>query len=548
VHNQHSVRQCSAATPLAALISPGPPADPLRKVVPMAGLHPDQIAQPSAFGLPSGPRARVAEPGTRSWALRERNLPRLRGRVDVPLYRRDQLRSGVVHLGVGSFHRAHQAVYFDDLARLGLTRWGITGVGLRSPRIQEALPPQDLLYTVLEQGADGARARVVGALRRYHYAPEKPTAVLTALARRRTALVTLTLTGDGYPVDPVTGEVSGSDLQHDLDHPAEPQTAFGFLVAALEQRRRQDAPGLTVLSCDNRADAAAASRAAVLLLAERRDPALVRWVEQHVTFPDAMVDRITPVTDEGHRRLLADGFGLRDRWPVVTEPFSQWVVEDAFAGPRPPLDQVGVQFVADVAPHKRAKTRLLNGTHSALGFLGVLAGYRDTGEAMADPLLRAYVSALMAEEVAPLLPPVPGLDLVGYQQTLLTRLSNPVLVDPLARLAGRASTKVPAYLLPSLREAADRGRPHQLLALAVAAWLHCLRQPGGLGLVDVRGAELQALAAEGRDDPRPVLAVADVFGDLGQRTLVGASIRRQLATLADQGWRAAVASALTSKA
>lgn len=514
----------------------------------MAGLHPDQIAQPDDFGLAGVARARVGRAGTPSWALRERNLARFRGRVDVPVYRRDQLRSGVVHLGVGSFHRAHQGVYFDDLARLGLTRWGITGVGLRSPRIQEALPLQDLLYTVLEQGADGARARVVGALRRYHYAPQEPTAVLTALARRRTALVTLTLTGDGYPVDPVTGEVSGPELQHDLDHPAEPRTAFGFLVAALEQRRRQGAPGLTVLSCDNRADAAAASRAAVLLLAERRDPALARWVEQHVSFPDAMVDRITPATDDGHRRLLADGFGLRDRWPVVTEPFSQWVVQDAFAGPRPPLDQVGVQFVADVAPHKRAKTRLLNGTHCALGFLGVLAGYRDTGEAMADPLLRAYVAALMADEVAPLLPPVPGLDLAGYQQTLLTRLSNPVLVDPLTRLAGRASTKVPAYLLPSLREAADQGRPHQLLALAVAAWLHCLRQPGGLGLADVRGAELQALAREGRSDLRPLLGVAEVFGDLGQDADLMGTLHRQLTTLTEQGWRAAVASVLTSRA
>jgi mannitol 2-dehydrogenase len=508
----------------------------------MTQLHPDRS---TATPTPArGPSPLLPEQRDRSWALRDRNLSRLADRVDVPAYRRDQLRTGVVHLGVGSFHRAHQGVYFDDLARLGLTRWGVTGVGLRSTAMQQALPPQDLLYTVLEQGADGARARVVGALRRYHHAPSEPEAVLSALARRRTAVVTLTLTGDGYPVDPATGLVVAPELQHDLDHPTDPRTAFGFLVAALERRQQRDGPGLTVLSCDNRADAAAASRAAVLLLAERRDAALVRWVERHVTFPDAMVDRITPATEDSHRRQLAEGFGLRDRWPVVTEPFSQWVVEDAFAGRRPPLDQVGVQFVTDVGPYKRAKTRLLNGTHCALGFLGVLAGFRDTGEAMADPLLRAYVTALMADEVAPLLPSVPGLDLVGYQQTLLTRFANPVLVDPLTRLAGRASTKVPAYLLPSLREAADRGRPHELLALSVAAWLHCLRQPGGLGLADVRGPELQRCAAAGGHDPRAVLGVADVFGDLGHRAGVVRTLRRQLATLAEQGWRAAVAQTL----
>ncbi|SDS63510.1 fructuronate reductase [Friedmanniella luteola] len=508
----------------------------------MAERRPDlsRVVVPLPAGGPRIPEQRPS----RSWALRDRNLPRLAARVEVPGYRRDQLRTGVVHLGVGSFHRAHQGVYFDDLARLGLTRWGVTGVGLRSTAMQEALPPQDLLYTVLEQGADGTRARVVGALRRYHHAPQDPEAVLAALARRRTALVTLTLTGDGYPVDPATGGVVAPELQHDLDHPEDPRTAFGFLVAALDRRRQQDGPGLTVLSCDNRADAAAASRAAVRVLAERRDPGLARWVEQHVTFPDAMVDRITPATGDGHRRLLAEEFGLRDRWPVVTEPFTQWVVEDAFAGHRPPLDQVGVQFVTDVGPHKRAKTRLLNGTHCALGLLGVLAGYDDTGEAMADPLLRAYVAALMADEVAPLLPPVPGLDLARYQQTLLTRFANPVLVDPLTRLAGRASTKVPAYLLPSLREAADRGRPHALLTLAVAGWLHGLRQPGGLGLTDGRGVQLQRLAAGGGDDPRPVLGAVDVFGDLGHRADVVGTLRRQLTTLGAQGWRAALAQAL----
>lgn len=479
-------------------------------------------------------------------ALRDRNLARLGRRIDVPLYRRDQLTTGVVHLGVGGFHRAHQAVYFDDLARLGVTGWGITGVGLRSRGVHEALSAQDLLYTVLEQGAAGDRARVVGTLRRYFYAPEQPARVVAALRRRSTHLVTLTLTGDGYPADPVTGRLTGPDAEQDRGSLSQPTTAFGFLVAGLEERRRRGHPGLTVLSCDNRADSAAAARASVLALAERVDPALVRWVERHVRFPDSMVDRITPATSDEHRRLVEERLGVRDRWPVVTEPFSQWVVQDDFAGARPPLDQVGVEFVADVGPHKLAKTRLLNGSHCALGFLGTLAGYRDTGEAMADPLVYDYLSALMGREVGPLLPAVPGLDLASYQQTLLTRFANPVLVDPLSRLAGRASTKVPSYLLPSLREAADTRRPHELLALAVAAWLHCLRQPGGAGLADARAEELQALAVAGGADQRAVLGMTEVFGDLGHHSVVNRTLRRQLRSFDEHGWRSTVAASLAA--
>jgi fructuronate reductase/mannitol 2-dehydrogenase len=481
-------------------------------------------------------------------ALNEHNLGRLRHRVRVPAYRRDRLTSGVVHLGVGNFHRAHQAVYFDDLANLGLDRWGITGVGFRSPRVKEALPPQDLLYTVLEQGATGARARVIGALRRYVFAPERPARVLAVLSAPRTRLVTLTLTGDGYPYDPAAGLVLDDDLRRDVADPTRPSTAFGYLVAGLDQRRRSSGRGLTILSCDNRPDSAVAARASVLALAELRDPGLARWIEQEVSFPDSMVDRITPATEDAHRRLVADQLGISDRWPVVTEPFSQWVIEDAFVRTRPPLDHVGAQFVADVAPYKQVKTRLLNGTHCALGYVGTLAGFADTGQAMADPLLRAYVIGLMAHEVAPLLPSSVRLDLVDYQRTVLERVANPSLVDPLSRLAGRASTKAPAYLLPSLLEAAQQGRPHELLALAVAAWFRCLRgsdlEGRPVNLADARAAELRGLALAGGDDPRPLLSLTDLFGALAQHGPVLATVQRLLRSLDEQGWRATVSAAL----
>ncbi|CAA9305277.1 MAG: hypothetical protein AVDCRST_MAG61-1284 [uncultured Friedmanniella sp.] len=516
----------------------------------MAEFRPEVLSASTTAPLASSPwpPGRSAAQGgrPRSWALRDRNLSRLGARLDVPRYQRDQLSAGVVHLGVGNFHRAHQAVYFDDLARLGVTGWGITGVGLRSRRIQDVLPAQDLLYTVLEQGAADGQARVVGALHRYFYAPEQPARVIAALRRRKTQLVTMTVTGDGYPVDPTTGRFTDLDAEPGRTGREQPWTAFDFLVAGLDERRRRGHPGLTVLSCDNRADSAAAARAGVLAVAERLDPALGPWVERHVRFPDSMVDRITPAAKDRHRLLVEEQHGVRDRWPVVTEPFRQWVIQDDFAGARPPLDQVGVQFVADVGPHKLAKTRLLNGSHCALGLLGTVAGYHDTGTAMSDPLLRDYLGALMSREVAPLLPPVPGLDLVDYQHTLLTRFANPVLVDPLSRLAGRASTKMPSYLLPSLREAVAAGRPHELLALAVAGWLHCLRQPGGMGLADVRAEELQALAVSGGEDPRAVLGLVEVFGDLGRSTSLERTLRRQLRSLEQLGWRSTVAASLAA--
>src|SRR4051812_23744255 len=238
-------------------------------------------------------------PGRDGVPLAERTLPLLAPRAAVPTYDRSALTTGVVHLGVGNFHRAHQAVYFDDLAHLGHTAWGVAGVGLRSRLLREALAEQDLLFTVVERDGGQARARVVGALHRYTYAPEAPQRALAWLTAPSTKLVTLTLTGAGYPYDATTGRLLlDDDLRHDLARPTDPRTAFGYLVESFPRRRRNGGRGVTVLSCDNRADSATAARVSVLGLAEERDPALARWVEAHVRFPDSMVDRITPATDD----------------------------------------------------------------------------------------------------------------------------------------------------------------------------------------------------------------------------------------------------------
>ena len=273
-------------------------------------------------------------------------------------------------MSVGSFHRSHQAVYFEELARRGLgDGWALTGVGLRRRDMKEALHAQDGLYTVVARSPAGDHAQVVGVITRYLFAPEERVAVLDVLADERTRLVTLTITAAGYKVDPTTGAFQEDDpeVARDLRSPSDASSAIGLLVEALDRRRRAGRPPFTVLSCDNTPGNGAVARAAVLAFAVRRDERLAGWVAQHVTFPSSMVDRITPSTTAEDRAMVERVFGLRDRWPVMTEPFSQWIVEDAFCNGRPPLDEVGVQFVDDVRPFALAKTGLLNSSHSALG-------------------------------------------------------------------------------------------------------------------------------------------------------------------------------------
>lgn len=480
-------------------------------------------------------------------------LAQLAGRVRVPTYDRNALTPAVVHFSVGGFHRAHQLVYLDDLAERGETGWGVVGVGLRSPAMRDALLPQDHLYTVVERSRDGERARVIGSMVDYHYAPDAPATVLAALTDERTRLVTMTVTGTAYRLDPRTGEFDpdDDDVRADLQDPHHPRSLFGYLVEALDRRRRAGQRPFTVLSCDNMQANGAAARAAVVGFARLRDEQLARWIAEHVTFPGSMVDRITPSTSEADREDIARRFGVADRWPVVTEPFSQWVLEDAFCNGRPPLEDVGVQFVQDVEPYELMKTRLLNASHSALGHLGQLAGHVRMDEVMADPDLSEYVSRLMAEEIAPLLPAPAGIDLDQYRRSLLQRLADPALADQLERLCRRGSSKVPLYLLPSLRAALANGHPAELLTLAVAGFCRHLRgvdlQGRPYPLHDERAEELRALAVAGGTDPRPLLGVRSVFGDLGDSPTFVEALTAALQQLDRDGVRATLAARLDGR-
>jgi mannitol 2-dehydrogenase len=459
--------------------------------------------------------------------LTDNALAGLAHRAALPSYDRTRLSPGVVHIGVGGFHRAHQAVYLDDVAERGISsEWGIVGVSFRRAAAKAALAPQDHLYTVVERGGETDSARVVGALSRCLYVGEDRAAVRAALRSPQTRLVTLTITGDGYrDIRPSSGGV------------------FDFLAEALEARMGRGVRPFTILSCDNLAENGTAARDATLRVADARSAHLARWISDHVAFPGSVVDRITPQSDADTCAYVARRFGIRDRAPVVTEPFSQWIVEDEFCNERPPLDEVGVRFVADTRGYSLAKRRMLNGGHSALGYVGYLLGHRTTDAAMEDPLVAGYIDRLLADEVAPLLAGC-GLDLDEYRGSLVHRFGNRRLADPLARLCGRGSTKVPAYLLPSLAEACEQGRPVELLALALAAWIRYLRgvdlSGAAIEVADERLRELRPLVMAGQVDPRPILAHPTLRFVAGQDPRVANAIEAALESIARDGLRATV--------
>ena len=443
-------------------------------------------------------------------------------RVEVPIYDRAALQPAIVHFGVGGFHRAHQAVYLDELAQLGYTDCGVIGVCMRHRTMRDALRPQDWLYTVAERGDGEERARVVGVLRDVLYAFDDFSAVIDALTAPATSIVSLTITGGAYDSDP-----SG-----DID-------VFAFIVEALARRRKAGLAPFTVLSCDNVPMNGAMAREATLRWAAARDHGLAAWIESEVAFPSSVVDRITPKTTPEARRFVEERFGIADGWPLIAEPYSQWILEDDFSNGRPALEEVGVQLVDDVAAYQRMKKRLLNGGHCALGYIGLLAGYERTDEAMNDPAIRGYLQDLLCDEISPLLGEVPGIDLGDYIDTLLDRFANPGVGDQLSRLAERGSVKMPSYLLPSAEDALRRGAPAGLLPAAVAAWIRCLRgtdlNGDRLEIADPMADRLGRLARAGGTDPRPVLNERSVFGDLGRSRAFATAVERSLRALERSG-------------
>jgi mannitol 2-dehydrogenase len=443
--------------------------------------------------------------------------------VAVPTYDRSAITAGIAHIGVGGFHRSHQAVYIDDLLSKGLAQdWGIVGIGVlpHDAAMRDALLAQDCLYTVVTKHGDGAiTPRVIGSIIDFLHAPDSPEKVLDVLTRPEIRIVSLTITEGGYNSDPTTGAlVLSPELAADLIPRASPSTAFGFIVEALARRRAAGTPPFTVMSCDNIQGNGSLARHTITAFARLRDEELGDWIAANVALPDSMVDRITPVTVTADREALAEAFGLEDAWPVVCEPWSQWVLEDDFPTGRPPLEVAGVQVVDDVAPYELMKLRLLNAGHQVIGHLGYLAGHRYVHEAATDPDFVAFLRGYLEYEGSLSLDPVPGVDVDAYCRQLLQRFANPHVADTLARLCAESSDRIPTFLLPVIRHRIQHGGEFHRAALVVAAWARYAEgvdeQGAPIEIADQRREAVVTRALESREDPAAFLADDSLFGEL----------------------------------
>ncbi len=478
-----------------------------------------------------------------SIALNRANLASLQPPVRVPAYDPASVTPGIVHLGLGGFHRAHMARYTHELMERdpAARAWGIAGAGLlpSDRRMHDALAPQDGLYTLVERGSQGETVSIIGSIAHVIFAAETSADLLAAIDEQAIRIVSLTVTENGYCLNRATKRLDAAhpQIRHDLEHPNDPRSAIGIIVEAYRRRMTAGRPAFTALSCDNIQHNGNVLRDAVRTLATlQNQAALIAWIDAHASFPSTMVDRITPVTAAEDAAMLTQRYGIEDRWPVFCETFTQWVIEDAFVQGRPKWEDVGAQFVTDVAPYEFMKLRLLNASHLAVSGLGRLAGYVTVDEAMRDPLIPRYMAALMDRETGPTLAPVPGIDLPAYKHTLIERFANPAIKDTVERVNTDAPLNV---LVDPIRDRLRSGDSVDLLALALAAWLRRVRGEDEAGQpIEIRhplAATLRARAIEGGDNPEALLAIEELFGELGTSAVLTTAVRRWLASLYEFG-------------
>ncbi|MGO1317681.1 MAG: mannitol dehydrogenase family protein [Cellulomonadaceae bacterium] len=468
--------------------------------------------------------------------------------VSLPGYDRGAITPGIVHFGVGGFHRAHQAVALDRLMEAGQAMdWGIVGAGVLpgDARMRDALQAQDGAYTLLVKHPDGHReARVIGSIVGFLYGPDDPEALLDQMTSAATRIVSLTITEGGYEIDRVTGEFAPSpEVLADAERAdSAPTTAFGYIVEALARRRAAGTAPFTVMSCDNIQENGHVTKGSLTAFARLRDPELADWITEHVAFPSSMVDRITPVTTEADRATLLADFGVSDAWPVVAEPFFQWALEDAFTLGRPPYEAAGVQIVPDVRPYEFMKLRLLNASHQGMCYFGTLMGYTYAHEAASDPLIETLLRRYMDREATPTLPEVPGIDLRDYKDTLIERFQNPEIADTLARLCAYSSDRIPKWLVPVVVDQLALADPHvELSAAIIASWARYAegRDEHGepIDVVDLAADRVRQVAATQGLDSDVFLRIRDFFGDLADDERVAEPYRSTLASLHERGAR-----------
>ncbi|EIM28388.1 mannitol dehydrogenase family protein [Microvirga lotononidis] len=460
-----------------------------------------------------------------------------------PKYAREELSPGILHVGVGNFHRAHQAIYLDDLFNAGRDLdWALLGAGVRSgdEAMRRALAPQDWLTTVIELEPGANKARVSGSMADFVPVGEDARAIVEALDNPALRIVSLTVTEGGYCIDPATGTFNPEhpEIRYDAAHLDAPKGVFGALVAALRRRRERGVTPFTVMSCDNIPHNGRVTLDAVAGLADLVDPALASYIRDNVAFPNSMVDRITPATTDRERAILSERFGIQDNWPVFCEPFRQWVLEDNFPGGRPALEEVGVTFTSEVAAFELMKLRILNGGHAAIAYPAALLGIHFVHDAMADPLVRAFLDKLEIGEIIPHVPPVPGVDLKEYYKLIANRFANPDVGDTIPRLAQDGSNRQPKFILPSTRDRLKAGEDVTGLALESALWCRYCAATDDAGvpiaLNDPIAARLTPAALAAKSDPAAFLSLRDIFGDIADAPAFRASFETALRSL----WRA----------
>jgi mannitol 2-dehydrogenase len=466
-------------------------------------------------------------------------LKHLPPRVSKPGFALDRVRSGIVHLGVGGFHRSHMARYLNNLMNMSpdALRWGILGAGLtpEDDLIEKALVSQDFLYTLIERNGASENISVIGSLTGFISAHKNTAALIRAMCDPAVKIVSLTITPNGYCLNPSTRrlDLANPMIARDFATPSNPGSAIGVLAEAYRRRRTAGLEPFTAVSCDNIPHNGRVLRNALLDYSGAFDPGLAEWIGSPAAcFPNTMVDRITPATRAEDITGLASNYGIVDNWPVISEAFSQWVVEDRFGGERPELEKVGVQFVENVFPYELMKLRLLNGSHLAIAVLGRLMGFEYVDEAMRNGKIRGFMKALMDRETGPTLLAVPGVDLDKYKATLVERFANPAIKDQLERINTDAPLNV---LVDPATDRLERGASVDLLALAIAAWIRRIRGRDETGArIEIRhplAKHLLSRAAEAGSDPRPILQIKQLFGELGSNEHFVSTTARWLRSL-----------------
>ncbi|MUU77062.1 mannitol dehydrogenase family protein [Winogradskyella endarachnes] len=458
--------------------------------------------------------------------INNKNLSAIGQRIAVPKYNRDIIKTGIVHVGIGGFHRAHEAFYTDQLLHNEtIKEWGICGVALLDfdTKIYNTLKEQDGLYTLIVKELDGTHTkRVIGSIVECLYAPENPIKVIEKMASPEVKIVTLTITEGGYNYNEATKSFDFTNplIIHDLENPDTPKTIFGYLTQALKLRKEHGLNGITIQSCDNIQGNGHMTQNMLLSYVSKAEPGLMDWIDKNVSFPNAMVDRITPVTAAEDIAHLKESSGIDDAWPVVCEPFKQWVIEDNFISGRPSWETVGAQFVEDVEPYEKMKLQLLNAGHSVLGILGALLGYNTIDEAVNNPNISAFLKHYMDKEVTPTLGGLEGVDLDAYKQSLLERFGNINIKDQIERICSETSAKYPIFILPTIQSQLASNGSIKLAAFLTASWaiysLGTDENGNALNIKDALKQDLNEKAKEAKQHPTAFLELESVFGALKQ--------------------------------